>query len=141
MPVIKVHCPECDASIRHTFEEVDEATDFSLTCPRCDNEFTATAEPEAPPSHVNKKADKLKKHKDISDEAGDKPRTKAKKRQHDDDEDEEDNAPRKKKKKKQKEETSSKTPLILGVVGGVMLLVGGIVAAVLAFGGSKDDTV
>ncbi len=141
MPVLKVHCPECDASIRHTFEEVDEPTDFSLTCPRCENEFSATAEPETTAAQGNKKADKLKKHKDVGDENEDKPRIKANKRQHDEDEDEEDNSPRKKKKKKQKEEARSKTPLILGAVGGVLLLVGGIVAAVLAFGGSKEDTV
>lgn len=151
MPVIKVRCPECDASIRQTIDAVDEPTDFSLTCPKCDNEFTATAEPEESISkQVNKKPSKAgkrvdeeaprfkgKKQRDDDDES---PRGNAKKRQHDDDEDddEEDDAPRKKKKKRGKEQGGSKTPLIIGAVGGVLLLIGGVVAAVLAFGGSKE---
>jgi WD40 repeat protein len=136
MPVIKVHCPECDASIRHSFDPVDEPTDIAVTCPKCENEFTATAEPEAALSKQESKKSTITKKR--QDEDDDTPRTKAKKRQ---DEDDEDDAPRKKKKKKGKEQSGSKTPLIIGAVGGVLLLIGGIVGAVLAFGGSKDDKV
>src|SRR6516164_10716267 len=46
MPTLKVRCPECDANIRQPIDAVDEPTDIDITCPKCGQEFIATAEPE-----------------------------------------------------------------------------------------------
>jgi WD40 repeat protein len=149
MAVLKVRCPECDASIRQAIDDIDEPTDIELTCPRCSNEFIATAEPEA--KQVNKKGAAANKRKDDDEEetprgkaqkvkGGEKEsqRTKAKKRKDDDEEDEDNDAPIKKKKKKKKEQSGSNTPMILGVGVVLLLVVGGIVGAMIAFSGSKD---
>lgn len=156
MAVLKVRCPECDASIRQAIDDVDEPTEIELTCPRCSNEFTATAEPEAPPAKQEKKKPLKASKQQDDDEEDNKPRSKVSKRKNededekprskvskrkDDDEEDEDEQPRKKKKKKQ--ESGSKTTLYAAIGGGVLLLAG-VVAAVLAFGGSNDkgkDTV
>ena len=150
MPVLKVRCPECGASIRQTIVDVDEPTEIEIACPKCQNEFTATAEPEAEPAaQEKKKPTKAGKQQDgeedkkprskvskRKDEDEDKPRSKTSKNKGEDEEDEDDQ-PRKKKKKK-KQESASKAPLYAAIGGGALLLIGGVVAAVLAFGGSGD---
>lgn len=42
MPTLKVRCPECDASVRRVVDPVNEGAEHTLTCPRCDCEFTTT---------------------------------------------------------------------------------------------------
>ena len=114
MPVLKVRCPECDSTLRQNIEAVDEPTDFTITCPKCDHEFVAEAQPDAPAAGQSKK----------------KP-AKTTRRRDDDDDD----TPRKK--KKAVAGNPNKKWIVGGIAGGV-LAVGGIIAAVIALGGPKD---
>ncbi len=118
MSVLKVRCPECDTAIRQTIDAVDEPTDFTLTCPKCQAEFVAEAQPERPPAK----------------QAAKKP-VKAARRQ-DDDEDDEDDTPRKRKKQAA---SGPNTKLLVGGIAVALLAVGGIVAAVIAMSGGDKD--
>ena len=159
MAVLKVRCPECDASIRQSIDPVDEPTDFPVTCPKCSTEFTATAAPEAAPKPDAKKSSAVaktaaaKRTVTTDDEEPETKRPKKngkndsaegrrvkKNRADDEDEDEDDETPRKGKKKGNKqEEKKSNLPLILGGVGVLLLLVGGgVTAAIFAFDDKKQ---
>ena len=148
MAVLKVRCPECDASIRQSIDPVDEPTDFPVTCPKCSTEFTATAAPEAAPKPDAKKSSAVaktaaaKRTVTTDDEEPETKRPKKngkndsaegrrakKNRADDEDEDEDDETPRKGKKGKKQDEKKSNLPLILGGVGVLLLLVGGGVTA------------
>src|SRR5262245_20925155 len=96
MPTLKVRCPECEAAIRQPIDPVDEPTDFTVTCPKCDYRFLATAEPEIPVAQV----------------ATNKPAKPTRSRDDDDDDDE---TPRKNRKKAA---AGTNTKLIAAGVGG-----------------------
>src|SRR5580692_12678700 len=108
MPVLKAHCPECDALIRQSIDAIDEPTGFTLTCPKCKNEFVATAEP---PERTIRKPSKKTRRRDDDDE-GENPR-------------------------RRPAGKSNNALIVAGIVAGVLLIGGGIFA-VVAFSASKD---
>jgi WD40 repeat protein len=126
MAVMKVRCPECDAPIKLTIDPVDEPTEMTVNCPKCEAEFVSLAEP--PAGQATKQGPKS------SPKAAQKPGKP--RRRDDDDDDDDDDDPRQKRRKGQ--QSGSNMMLIAGVGGG-LLVVGGIVAAVLALGGDKKD--
>ena len=68
MPTLKVRCPECGASLRQTIDAVDEPTEFTLTCAKCQHEFVAEAEPEEEPIKSVKKSAKAMRRRDDYDD-------------------------------------------------------------------------
>jgi WD40 repeat protein len=121
MPTLKVRCPECDANIRKSVDEVEDTTQVDLTCPKCGCEFAT----EMAPTKPAKAAKPAKKP------------AKPSRRADDDDDDHEHDRPRK---KKRKPAAAGPNMKVIGGIAAGLLAVAGIVGAVIAFGGKDKDT-
>jgi predicted Zn finger-like uncharacterized protein len=137
MAVLKTQCPECDAKIRLT---VDQVGDVDTECPKCGHAFTAEAvdasasTSAAAPAKASATAQAKKSagvKETTASAAGKKTKASAAKSADDD----EDETPKKKKKKKD-EDGGNKTLLFAGIGAGVLVL-GGVVAVVLMMGGKE----